>query len=84
MTARENAGHTVACIHCAVSMLLMERQKHLPLTLEDACLLGQVLADIVGSVPPADRGHWGREVKREIGQMLDMAIAGHWHAGARR
>lgn len=36
------------CTHCAVSEPLMARQ---PLTFQDTCSLGQVIADIVASIP---------------------------------
>lgn len=68
------------CVHCAVSQILLARQ---PLTLADVCLLGQVIADIVASVRAAtDREIWGRTAQREIGKMLDEAIAGGWHGRA--
>jgi hypothetical protein len=70
---------SIACVHCAISKLLMRRQELLPLTSADVCLIGQVIADIVASVPAdIDRELWGEQARREINRMLDEAIAGTW------
>ncbi len=70
------------CVHCAVSQLLLQRQ---PLALPaDACLIGQVLADIVASVPDIHkRVVVARTVRDEIDRMLGEAVEGTWQQQAR-
>jgi len=77
MTTRSECS--VACIHCAISQMLMARQQILPINSADVCLIGQVIADIIASVPEPARQAWGEQARREINKMLDEAIAGTWH-----
>lgn len=67
------------CVHCLVSQLLQACQ---PLELpQDAAALGQVVADIVASVAPADRCNTAFLIERESMAMLRQAVAGTWRDG---
>jgi len=84
MTAPQNPSGTKPdcdpnCLHCAISKHLVERRR-LNINFQNICEVGQVVADMIASLPVSVRSDWGPDVKREINKMIDEAISGEWHA----
>lgn len=66
------------CLHCAISGAIRGE----PIAFENICQVGQVVADMIASMPDTVREQHGREVRQIINKMIDQAIAGTWPADA--